>query len=386
MTAKGETPKTDLSAGIVSANKESAPKKKKIEPKINLLAGLVAKGKNATAPADQPEGEKAPSTSASADSSPAAKRKKIAPKVNLSAGLVPKGKSAESAVDRSADIHSPSTSSSTDFSPAARSTERGRPSAAAVSARSKQISREDGVKRVEPPPTRKPVRVSDEAMPAVTSELPAAPPASPPLRPRVPSMLRTGKFTGQEPPQSAREREPQPTTPPPAPDALRHYPETPPVQSWERVSNRLDDFHPETAPEAVREPESEEIPYNAATRLSGLRNLIFSLGLQNLHKEAKPADEDAESAPQPGRGTERQVNARSFTPASAPAGSSRSSASGASPTLVTATPEILPPEPAADKTDKERSWASKGKARRDRRDAFDDVEILPSWRGQYKKK
>jgi len=60
MTAKGETPKTDLSAGIVSANKESAPKEKKIEPKINLLAGLVAKGRTPRRLADQPEGEKAP--------------------------------------------------------------------------------------------------------------------------------------------------------------------------------------------------------------------------------------------------------------------------------------------------------------------------------------
>jgi hypothetical protein len=120
--------------------------------------------------------------------------------------------------------------------------------------------------------------------------------------------------------------------------------------------------------------------------MSGLRNLIFSLGLQNLHKTAKQVDENAESAPQPGRGTERQANARSFTPTSAPASPSRSSASGASPTMVTATPEILPPEPTADKSDKERTWSSKGKGRRDRRDAYDDVDILPSWRGQYKKK
>jgi len=87
----------------------------------------------------------------------------------------------------------------------------------------------------------------------------------------------------------------------------------------------------------------------------------------------------------PGRGTERQVNARSFTPASAPAGHP----GAAHPRFANAgdrDPEILPPEPASDNTDKERSWASKGKARRDRRDAFDDVEILPSWRGQYKKK
>jgi hypothetical protein len=105
-----------------------------------------------------------------------------------------------------------------------------------------------------------------------------------------------------------------------------------------------------------------------------------------LNKEAKPGVEEAESAPQPGKGTERPANARAFAPAPAPVSSSRSSASDASPTLVTAPPEILPPEQAAEKTDKKSSWANKIKARRDRRDAFDDVEILPSWRGQYKKK
>jgi hypothetical protein len=199
-------------------------------------------------------------------------------------------------------------------------------------------------------------------------------------------MFRSDKFTGPEPPQPDRVREPQPAAPPPASDEPTRYPETPRVESWERVSNRLDDFQPETAPEAAREPETEETPYNAATRMSGLRNLMFSLGLQNLHKAAKPEDEGAESAPQPGRETERQVNARSFAASSAPVSLSRSGESNTSPTLVTAPPEILPPEPTSDKTDKGRSWSSKGKARRDRRDAYDDVEILPSWRGQYKKK
>jgi hypothetical protein len=40
---------------------------------------------------------------------------------------------------------------------------------------------------------------------------------------------------------------------------------------------------------------------------------------------------------------------------------------------VTAEPEFLPPKPEKPK-------------RRERSDAFDDVQILPSWRGQYKRK
>jgi len=53
---------------------------------------------------------------------------------------------------------------------------------------------------------------------------------------------------------------------------------------------------------------------------------------------------------------------------------------------VTAPPEFLPPKIEVESADKERSNASKAAARQDRRDSFDDVEILPSWHGQYKKR
>ena len=387
MTAEGETPQSDLSAGMFPLNKNAAPKNKKLTSKMNLSAGLVAKRKSAAAPADQPEGEKAPSAFSSVDSPPAAKRKKIAPKVNLLAGLVPKRKSATVPTDQPEGDKAPPTPSSTDIPPTARSTERGQPYAATVSASTEQFIRDYGAeKQVEPPATPKPETVAYESVSPVSPQMPATPPAQPSVRPRAPWVPRTGKVTRPEPTQPVRVHEPQPTAPPPALDESIHYPKTPPVESWERVSNRLDDFQPETAPETIREPEPEEAPYNAATRMSGLRNLIFSLGLKNLNKAAKSEDEEAEFVPQPGRGTERQVGARPFAPVPSPVNSSRSSASGASPTQVTATPEILPPEPTADKSDKERSWSSKSKGRRDRRDAYDDVEILPSWRGQYKKK
>jgi hypothetical protein len=333
-------------------------------PKIDLSAGLVTP-KKATAP----------------------KNKKITPKINLSAGLVPKGKKAAPAMDRTAGIQPPPPSSSTDTSSVASSPERGRSSASAVSASAEQVSQKNiAEKQIELPATTPPVFVVDEAVSPVTPKLPTAPPSPPPVQPRVPGVFRTGEFTRPEPPQRGKVREPQPTAPQSAPVAPRSSPETHPVEYWEHISNRLDDFQPEIAPEAVHEPEPEETPNNAATRMSGLRNLIFTLGLKNLNKEAKPGDEAAESAPQPGRGTERQVNVRSFTPAPAQPGPSRSSVSSASPTLVTAQPEILPPEPSTEKMDKERSWKSKSVARHDRRDAFDDVEILPSWRGQYRKK
>jgi hypothetical protein len=39
-----------------------------------------------------------------------------------------------------------------------------------------------------------------------------------------------------------------------------------------------------------------------------------------------------------------------------------------------------------ERSDKEHSSAGNSTSRRDRREAYDDVEILPSWRGQYRKK
>jgi hypothetical protein len=39
-----------------------------------------------------------------------------------------------------------------------------------------------------------------------------------------------------------------------------------------------------------------------------------------------------------------------------------------------------------EKTDKENSALNGGTSRRDRRETYDDVEILPSWRGQYKRR
>jgi hypothetical protein len=51
--------------------------------------------------------------------------------------------------------------------------------------------------------------------------------------------------------------------------------------------------------------------------------------------------------------------------------------------LVTAAPEFLSPNPLVEEA--ENSQPSRFRNRRDRQDDFDDVQILPSWRGQYRK-
>jgi len=53
--------------------------------------------------------------------------------------------------------------------------------------------------------------------------------------------------------------------------------------------------------------------------------------------------------------------------------------------MVTASPEFLPPKADVLVPARESKPSSKND-RRDRRETFDDVEVLPSWRGQYKKR
>jgi hypothetical protein len=129
-----------------------------------------------------------------------------------------------------------------------------------------------------------------------------------------------------------------------------------------------------------------EGPYDAATRMTGLRNLIFSLGLKNVNRPADARLQEAEAAMPYEPVHERPVYAQPYPPM--PQGPDRQANYGPSPTLVTAAPEFLPPKPLVETTDREKDadWSTASAARRDRRDAFDDVEILPSWRGQYKKK
>jgi hypothetical protein len=199
----------------------------------------------------------------------------------------------------------------------------------------------------------------------------------------------------------------------------------PPEQSWERISSRFDDVKPQPAPQPApqpvqqqaQEPQQAEAPYDAATRMSGLRSLIFSLGQKNLNRQTEAWTQEAQAQPpvqpplehaayahpyapvEPAQ--ERPPYARPFPPVEPaperppyerpyppPPPVDRQNPSFSS-TLVTAPPEFLPPKPMVETTDADRdnTWTGgTSAARRDRRDAYDDVDILPSWRGQYKKK
>lgn len=128
----------------------------------------------------------------------------------------------------------------------------------------------------------------------------------------------------------------------------------------------------EIAAAEARQAQAEEDAHLGATRLSGLRNVLFSLGLNNLNKTRESEGQFVQ--PLPPREAVAQPAAqpveyhRTFVPYTEPVAGEKSR-------LVTATPEFLPPQ-----------LEPKTAARRDRRDAYDEVEILPSWRGQYRRK
>jgi uncharacterized protein involved in exopolysaccharide biosynthesis len=135
---------------------------------------------------------------------------------------------------------------------------------------------------------------------------------------------------------------------------------------------------------------AEETARATPSRLSGLRGLFLALGLKE-ERHAAPEASEAETAPAPQleravfvqdlapvpAPPEQTVPAQTFVPVPEPeplfAADSGNGSRKDSTRRVTAEPEFLPPKPLKP-------------AHRDRSEAFDDVQILPSWRGQYKGK
>ena len=138
----------------------------------------------------------------------------------------------------------------------------------------------------------------------------------------------------------------------------------------------------EAAP-ADSEDETDDLPYSAASRLGGLRTLLVSLGLKALNKEADLQGRTADVEPQYERNAERPVYAEPVT---------YSPARGSVETLppdaasVKAKPEFLPPKQVAAETTEREKEPVRPVPKRLRWDAPEDVETLPSWRGQYRKR
>lgn len=136
------------------------------------------------------------------------------------------------------------------------------------------------------------------------------------------------------------------------------------------------------------EGDLHEAGYHAATRLGGLRNLFASLGLKTANREGEFSEADAPAEPRyerVERPAERPVYAEPIAPI-ATAAAAR--VPGADPVEVVAQPEFLPPKPMVETMEKEPEKETRPPAppRKNRWDSSEDIETLPSWRGQYRKK
>jgi hypothetical protein len=155
------------------------------------------------------------------------------------------------------------------------------------------------------------------------------------------------------------------------------------AQSWESAP-----FLPEMSP-AETEPTSDETrsaalqgtQENRSSRLGSLRNLLFVLGVN----QGPGGEELVENHPALGPDSDLRTERLTFDRTIQQVPMDPANMRGASPRLVTAPPEFLPPKPMVIEFDKRDSRAGESSTRQDRRAAADGIDILPSKRGQYKK-
>ena len=154
-------------------------------------------------------------------------------------------------------------------------------------------------------------------------------------------------------------------------------------QPGERAPGPLETTTGKTATTAEAQNSSlEEAPGNRTSRLSGLRNLLFVLGVKNAQDGEEPSEAHSAGGSKLESRTDRESIERTALEEQQQAAWTMG---GASPRLVTAPPEFLPPKPAVIEFNRGDAHAGESSTRQDRRAAADGVEILPSKRGQYKR-
>jgi hypothetical protein len=265
----------------------------------------------------------------------------------------------------------------------------------------------------QPPPvvaeTRKP-QPSPQPVPAVLASLPYIEPASlwlagsasqPALKPPIPMMPmppmgrpkpQTASWTAPPPARQPREealgwlQEEPPwwlTDAPPPTDSALTQPRKPLLGAWHSLPAQ-DRQKPAVAQVREEKKAANEMP----TRLSGLRSLHFSLGVENLSpkKDARRGSTGSGAAADvspahPEAAHAAEALAPQPKPEPAEAKGEETMARKESSRWVTAEPEFLPrPVEQADKG-KESRW-NRGNYDTGGRD---DIQILPSRRGQYKR-
>jgi hypothetical protein len=124
-------------------------------------------------------------------------------------------------------------------------------------------------------------------------------------------------------------------------------------------------------------PLEDEDVGHPPSRLSGLRNMLVSLGRRSLIEDEEGSDE-ADPEPRFERATVR--------PAYNEPPTGEAAASAPAPVRVTAPPEFLPPKPAAEAEKEKEPLRPTPPVPRRERETPDEIQTLPSWRGQYRKK
>ena len=194
---------------------------------------------------------------------------------------------------------------------------------------------------------------------------------------------------------------------PPAPPAL---PEAAQAEVRRNEPEIARDPLPPGKPPEKPEQNPDLTPYPIGSRLSSLRGLLFTLGLKDLGKARGSDPEDAQSLQTIETDMDRTSLFRTFTPFAEPAPAPIPASPAASPAVpvpgpapgpvliehpktvsetamrVTAQPEFLPPREFIPMKDREATRETPSSTRGDRREEFDDLQILPSQRGQYKKR
>lgn len=126
-------------------------------------------------------------------------------------------------------------------------------------------------------------------------------------------------------------------------------------------------------------PTEEEDFGHPPSRLSGLRNMLVSLGRRSLIEDEDGADQ-AGTEPRFERATVRPVYHDAPTAETEPSGQA------SAPVRVTAPPEFLPPRPSAEAEKEKEPLRPTPPVPRRERESPEEVQTLPSWRGQYRKK
>ena len=220
---------------------------------------------------------------------------------------------------------------------------------------------------IDSPPVTRPARGRGEPHLASASRTTRAATARPrtPAPPAYPAGPAAARRSDSQPPPAL---EPLASIPSARPDPLSSYvPVPPPVPA-------------PALPDAAPDDLASDLAQYPPSRLSGLRNLLVSLGRRSLNQDEEAQDASTFAIdPRFEKATVRP--AYQETAASAPAAPGNSG-----PTRLTAQPEFLPPRPVAEiEKDKDKETVRPTPPRRDTPEG-DEIQTLPSWRGQYRKK